>query len=300
MSSGGQCTGHLVGSVTTTANMHPSKNNQRLPSSTAPSLSPTDYEYGFDYDDLDFDIFPTGLDPDFNLVSFGLDIDSDVDVDLPNTSAGAGAGAGALSIPSLNKIDALNPLNFPTHTHGSSASRPASSTSTLTLAATPLPPLRPHPHLFLPFPPQSPGKIQLASRQSPLPIEDVFQFINCLPDPEGSSSSSSLSSPSAPKPTLSSTSKQYNLRPKLTTAPPSPGASGEEQSTRTGTNRVTKRQLNTEAARRYRQRKIDRMNQLEEELEIIKAERDQLKMKVSKLVGETEGLKRLLDLSGGL
>jgi hypothetical protein len=38
------------------------------------------------------------------------------------------------------------------------------------------------------------------------------------------------------------------------------------------------------------------MNQLEEELELIKKERDELRMSVSKLAGETEGLKRLLDV----
>jgi DNA-binding FrmR family transcriptional regulator len=37
------------------------------------------------------------------------------------------------------------------------------------------------------------------------------------------------------------------------------------------------------------------MNQLEEELELVKKERDELRMRVSKLDGETEGLKRLLD-----
>ncbi|KAL5048741.1 hypothetical protein BDW71DRAFT_205431 [Aspergillus fruticulosus] len=272
VSSSGQYTRHPVGLMTATANMHPSKDNQKLPSSTAPSLSPTDYEYDFDNDDLDFDIFPTGLSPDFNWVSLGLDIDLDLNIDLPNT----GAGAVALPIPSLNEIDALN---APTPT------------------ATPLP----HPQTSPSFLPQSPGKIPLASRQSPLPIEDVFQFINCFPGLEGSSPSSSLSSPPALTPTPNSTSKRYTLRPKITTAPSSPGAPEEEQiTTRSRTGRITKRQLNTEAARRYRQRKVDRMNQLEEELEVIKAERDQLKTRVSKLVGETEGLKRLLDLRGGL
>ncbi|KAL4996127.1 hypothetical protein BDV10DRAFT_187488 [Aspergillus recurvatus] len=281
----------LVGD--TPGTKHQSKDNQKLPSSPAPSLSPPDYEYDFDYDDLDFDIFPTGLTPDFNWVSLGLDID----LDLPNI----GAGASALPIPSLNEIGALNALNLPAHTYASSTSTSASSTSTPMPTATPLPHPHPHPRPSPSFPPQSPGKIPFASKESPLPVEDVFQFINCLSDPEGSSAASSLSSPSAPTPTPNSKSKRYTLRPKLTTAPSSPGAPEEEQSTtRPSTSRITKRQLNTEAARRYRQRKVDRMNQLEEELEIIKAERDQLKMRVSKLVGETEGLKRLLDLRGGL
>jgi hypothetical protein len=37
------------------------------------------------------------------------------------------------------------------------------------------------------------------------------------------------------------------------------------------------------------------MNQLEEELELVKKERDELRIRVSKLDGETEGLKMLLD-----
>ncbi|PWY93422.1 hypothetical protein BO94DRAFT_572873 [Aspergillus sclerotioniger CBS 115572] len=59
-------------------------------------------------------------------------------------------------------------------------------------------------------------------------------------------------------------------------------------------NRVKKRELNTMAARRYRQRRLDRMNQLEEELEAIKRERDELKMRVSKLEGETEALRSMV------
>jgi cell division protein FtsB len=59
-------------------------------------------------------------------------------------------------------------------------------------------------------------------------------------------------------------------------------------------NRVSKRQLNTLAARRYRQRRVDRMNELEAELEKVKQERDELKMRVSKLEGETEALRGLL------
>ena len=59
-------------------------------------------------------------------------------------------------------------------------------------------------------------------------------------------------------------------------------------------NRVKKRELNTIAARRYRQRRVDRMNQLEEELEAIKRERDELKMRVSKLEGETEALRSMV------
>ncbi|RAL09769.1 bZIP transcription factor [Aspergillus homomorphus CBS 101889] len=63
-------------------------------------------------------------------------------------------------------------------------------------------------------------------------------------------------------------------------------------------NKVSKRQLNTLAARRYRQRKLDRVNELEAELEAIKRERDELRMRVSKLEGETEALRGLVKGQG--
>lgn len=58
--------------------------------------------------------------------------------------------------------------------------------------------------------------------------------------------------------------------------------------------RVEKRRLNTLAARRCRQRRADRMQGLEAELEAVRKERDELKLRVSKLEGETEALKMLL------
>ncbi|RHZ46922.1 bZIP transcription factor JlbA/IDI-4 [Aspergillus thermomutatus] len=76
----------------------------------------------------------------------------------------------------------------------------------------------------------------------------------------------------------------------ITAAPSTSGDSSPRESS----NRVSKRQLNTLAARRYRQRRVDRMNQLEAELEKVKRERDELKMRVSKLEGETEALRGLL------
>lgn len=61
-------------------------------------------------------------------------------------------------------------------------------------------------------------------------------------------------------------------------------------------NRVVKRELNTQAARRYRQRRVDQMSKLEAELEAVKRERDALKMRVSKLEGETDALRGLLEV----
>lgn len=68
---------------------------------------------------------------------------------------------------------------------------------------------------------------------------------------------------------------------------------GEQQS-KESTSRVTKRRLNTLAARRYRQRRVDQVKNLEAELEKVKRERDELMLRVSKLEGETDILRSLL------
>lgn len=63
---------------------------------------------------------------------------------------------------------------------------------------------------------------------------------------------------------------------------------------RVESSRVEKRRLNTLAARRCRQRRVDQTKNLENELELMRKERDELRLKVSKLEGETAALKGLL------
>ncbi|PLB50396.1 hypothetical protein P170DRAFT_435586 [Aspergillus steynii IBT 23096] len=70
-----------------------------------------------------------------------------------------------------------------------------------------------------------------------------------------------------------------------------PGNMCPKESTR----RVDKRQMNTMAARRYRKRRLDRMNELEAELEIAKREREEWRVKASILEGEASALKKLLE-----
>lgn len=69
---------------------------------------------------------------------------------------------------------------------------------------------------------------------------------------------------------------------------------GEEILSHAASSRVEKRRLNTLAARRCRQRRADRMKSLEDELERVRKERDELRLRVSKMEGETEALKGLL------
>ncbi|KGO75550.1 hypothetical protein PITC_082570 [Penicillium italicum] len=63
---------------------------------------------------------------------------------------------------------------------------------------------------------------------------------------------------------------------------------------RVDSSRVEKRKLNTLAARRCRQRRMDRMKELEAELEKVRKERDDWRLRCSKLEGETDALKGLL------
>lgn len=56
---------------------------------------------------------------------------------------------------------------------------------------------------------------------------------------------------------------------------------------------VVKRQKNTEAARRYRQRKVDRLTELEDALAEMKKERDELKMQLARSQAETDVWRRM-------
>ncbi|KAL4908827.1 hypothetical protein BDW74DRAFT_145384 [Aspergillus multicolor] len=85
-----------------------------------------------------------------------------------------------------------------------------------------------------------------------------------------------------------------NFQTHSSVSPASPASRESSPKEKENPSRITKRQLNTMAARRYRQRKLDKVSQLEEELAAIKRERDELKMRVSKLEGETEVLRSMV------
>jgi hypothetical protein len=58
--------------------------------------------------------------------------------------------------------------------------------------------------------------------------------------------------------------------------------------------RVEKRQRNTEAARRYRQRKLDRVSELEEALAAMTQERDDLRLKLARAETEADVLRSMV------
>ncbi|GAB1734674.1 hypothetical protein NU195Hw_g9344t1 [Hortaea werneckii] len=70
--------------------------------------------------------------------------------------------------------------------------------------------------------------------------------------------------------------------------------SPDSSTTTSATERNRKRQRNTEAARRYRQRKVDRTAELEEALAAVSKERDELRLKLARSEAEAEVLRRMV------
>ncbi|TVY62279.1 hypothetical protein LSUE1_G010388, partial [Lachnellula suecica] len=66
------------------------------------------------------------------------------------------------------------------------------------------------------------------------------------------------------------------------------------QSTASKPNRIDKRTRNTLAARRYRQKRVDRVSCLESSLKETESERDALKVRVARLEGELEALRAMM------
>ncbi|RYP59577.1 hypothetical protein DL771_010845 [Monosporascus sp. 5C6A] len=57
-----------------------------------------------------------------------------------------------------------------------------------------------------------------------------------------------------------------------------------------------KRQRNNEAARKYRQKRRDRITELESELAVVKQERDDLRIRLARQEAETAALRSMLQL----
>ncbi|KAI0407959.1 hypothetical protein F4802DRAFT_495115 [Xylaria palmicola] len=60
-----------------------------------------------------------------------------------------------------------------------------------------------------------------------------------------------------------------------------------------------KRQRNNVAARKYRQKRIDRISELESELEEMKQDRDDLKIRLARQEAETAALRTMLQIKSG-
>ncbi|PYI28958.1 hypothetical protein BP00DRAFT_448900 [Aspergillus indologenus CBS 114.80] len=125
---------------------------------------------------------------------------------------------------------------------------------------------------------------------SPDSLSESYLFespsVQSLPDPQIQTPPPIPQPQPQPQPMPAVTTDRPSTKPSFTVPRV---ASSKEPPTK-----VSKRQLNTLAARRYRQRKLDRVNELEAELAAVKRERDELRMRVSKLEGETEALRGMV------
>ncbi|KAK2021950.1 hypothetical protein LX32DRAFT_603747 [Colletotrichum zoysiae] len=133
---------------------------------------------------------------------------------------------------------------------------------------------------------------------SPPTLFDTFpdNFLSVQLDPTfGSSDSSNSNSPNQPPPLDMSV---YATVP--SGAPPShrssPNSDGRESEVATPhADKILRRQRNTIAARKYRQKKVDRIDELESLLKEMTRERDDLRIRLARQEAETEALKRIME-----
>ncbi|KAK4552521.1 hypothetical protein LTR86_010365 [Recurvomyces mirabilis] len=102
--------------------------------------------------------------------------------------------------------------------------------------------------------------------------------------------SSSSRSSSSSSPTIHSDAK---ATPASSSAPSRKRMSPPDSVGEDGSHNV-KRQRNTEAARRYRQKKADRVSELEEALAEMTRERDELRLRLAKADGEVSVLRGMV------
>jgi Basic region leucine zipper len=102
---------------------------------------------------------------------------------------------------------------------------------------------------------------------------------------------SSDSRPSTSQPTTIHQPRSHPSRSKPSPNHPSPSSSTSPTSP---SSKVHKRTLNTLAARRYRQKRVDQMAELEQKLKESEKEKEELQMRVARLEGEVEVLRGLL------
>lgn len=136
----------------------------------------------------------------------------------------------------------------------------------------------------------------LGSELSPASLEDIL--------PSGDST---LFFPPLPVSTMPSATSIPTTQPDhYSMSPPTPSYDQAQQST-SGKRRsppvdhvtALKRQRNNVAARKYRQKRIDRINELEAELDEVKQERDDLKLRLARQEAEASALRTMLQMKSG-
>ncbi|KAI2611778.1 uncharacterized protein GGS25DRAFT_484060 [Hypoxylon fragiforme] len=105
-----------------------------------------------------------------------------------------------------------------------------------------------------------------------------------LPESHITTSNKSLS----PQPTMPESSSSQSQTPKTRGRSPSVDPTT-----------ALKRQRNNVAARKYRQKRIDRINELEGELKDVKQERDDLRLRLARQEAEAAALRSMLQMNSG-
>lgn len=116
-----------------------------------------------------------------------------------------------------------------------------------------------------------------------------------LTPPQAFISNSTESQSSTPSPSDSSS------RPGETnsTGRSASGAGRQTPKTQEDPDTVLKRQRNTIAARKYRQKRLDRVKELEDALESMTQDRDDLKLRLARQEAETAALKEMMKMKSG-
>jgi len=123
-------------------------------------------------------------------------------------------------------------------------------------------------------------------QESPLVLSDTRVY-HSLPTPFQGEFIKHGQAPSDP-------TKDLSITVSRSTALTSPISTPASNTKTSSPSRIEKRKLNTLAARRYRQKRVDQMNGLEAALKETQLERDALKVRVARLEGEAETLRQLL------
>lgn len=131
------------------------------------------------------------------------------------------------------------------------------------------------------------------SYQTPTSTPSALKFVD-TPHQTGKHPESMKASRSVSPATSNQNTKATNSSP-LSQGLPSPQEAYQQESESV----VRKRERNTAAARRYRQKRLDRIKELEDELAKVTADRDELKLKLARQEAETATLRDLLVMATG-
>ncbi|KAI3316464.1 hypothetical protein HD806DRAFT_485082 [Xylariaceae sp. AK1471] len=135
------------------------------------------------------------------------------------------------------------------------------------------------------------GEVSPASLNDTTHAGDSAFLFNSLPD---------LTMPSATSTSSTSQPDHYSMSPPAVNFDQiQQSTSGKRRSPPVDHVTAIKRQRNNVAARKYRQKRIDRISELESELDEVKLERDDLKIRLARQEAEAAALRTMLGMKSG-